>query len=81
MIPITSIEQAIEIGRNAKLCDIYVLAESRRENLIAVHRAKQLLNSVTGPTFKRIAQIRIDYAFRVQMCDEAIQAFFEKSQN
>lgn len=81
MIPITSTAQALEIGRSAKLCEIYELAEARRENLIAVHRAKNLLNTVTGSTRKRIAQIGIDYAFRVQMCDEAIRAFFDKDRN
>ena len=81
MIPISTTEQALEIGRYATLEDVRALAQSRRDCLERYESARKAAQETAGEERKRFFQIASDLATKAQLFREAIESYLGQIRN
>ncbi len=81
MIPISTTEQALEIGSRANLEDVRAFAQSRRDCLERYKSAKEAAQETAGEERKRFFQIASDSATKAQLFREATQPYLDRIRN
>lgn len=81
MIPISTTEQALEIGKCATLEDIRAFAKSRRECLELCESARKAARDATDEERKRFFLIASDFATKAQLFREATLSYLDRIRN
>ncbi len=83
MIPITTSEQAIEVGSHLRLCEAYQLLQARKNALKKSAYALSIMRTFDrqDKEYKQFFNLASHYATEAQLYREAIQAFLGTVKN